>query len=59
MNVLVGYAQLKYNSDRTECTVTVFTKTAKDLELTYLFNGEEQRENFKEFDATSESQAIY
>ena len=52
MNVLVGYPQLKYNSDRTKCTVTVFTKTAKYLDLTYSFNGEEQKENSKTFDNT-------
>ena len=52
MNVLVGYPQLKYNSDRTKCTVSVFTKTAKYLDLTYSFNGEEQKENSKTFDNT-------
>ena len=52
MNVLVGYPQLKYNSQLDECMVTVFTKTAKDLELTYVFDGVEQTENEKLFDAT-------
>ena len=52
MNVLVGYPQLKYNSDRSKCTVTVYVKTAKDLELTYYFNDEEQTTNVKVFDAT-------
>ena len=52
MNALVGYAQLKYNSDRTRCTVTVFTKTAISLELKYVFDGEEQMINHKEFDTS-------
>ena len=43
MNVLVGYPQLKYNKERNQCTVTVFTKTAIDLNLTYTFNGVIQR----------------
>ena len=51
MSVLVGYPQLKYNSQLSECTVTVFTKTAKDLELTYVFDGVEQDNNYKVFDA--------
>ena len=51
MNALVGYPQLKYNSDRTNCKVTVFTKTAKYLDLTYEFNGAEQKENYKTFDS--------
>ena len=49
MNVLVGYPQLKYNSDQTRCTVTVFTKSAILLELRYVFDGEEQELNYKEF----------
>jgi alpha-amylase len=49
MNVLVGYPQLKYNSDLNECTVTVFTKTAIDLNLTYFFDGVEQKSNTKVF----------
>ena len=49
MAVLVGYPQLKYNSDSTQCKVTVFTKTAIELDLTYVFNGEEQKENSKVF----------
>ena len=49
MSVLVGYPQLKYNSDSTQCKVTVFTKTAIELDLTYKFNGEEQKENSKVF----------
>ena len=52
MDVLVGYPQLKYSSDSTKCTVTVFTKTAIDLDLTYIFNGEEQKENSKVFSST-------
>ena len=51
MNVLVGYSQLKYNWDQTEYTVIVFTKTAKDLELTYVFNGIEQKSNYFTFDS--------
>ena len=50
MNVLVGYPQLRYNSDRTQCTVIVFTKTAEELELSYSFNGIEQNGNSKVFD---------
>ena len=34
MNVLVGYPQLKYDQKQIQCTVTVFTKTAIDLDLT-------------------------
>ena len=52
MNVLVGYAQLKYNEDKTQCTVFVFTKTAVDLNLTYEFNGEEQESESKTFDSS-------
>ena len=52
MDVLVGYPQLQYNSDRTECTVTVFTKTAIELDLTYVFNNEEQESNSKTFDSS-------
>ena len=50
MNVLTGYPQLKYNSQLSECTVTVYTKTAKDLDLTYVFDGVEQDTNYKVFD---------
>ena len=50
MSVLVGYPQLRYNEDQTECTVIVYTKTAKDLELTYQFNGEEQKSSSKTYD---------
>ena len=49
MNVLVGYPQLKYNGDLNECTVTVYTKTATKLDLTYIFDGVEQSENNKLF----------
>ena len=52
MNVLVGYPQLKYNEERNQCVVTVFTKTAIDLNLTYVFNGEEQTSNSKTFSST-------
>ena len=52
MNVLVGYPQLKYNSDRTQCTVTVYTKTAIELDLSYIFNNEEQSSNIKIFDSS-------
>ena len=49
MNVLVGYPQLKYDQKQIQCTVTVFTKTAIDLDLTYEFNGIEQKDNSKVF----------
>ena len=52
MNVLVGYAQQTYNSDKTECTVTIYTKTAKDLSLTYEFDGISQTSNTKTFDSS-------
>ena len=52
MNVLVGYAQLQYNLDQTECIVKVWTKTAVDLKLTYIFNGIEQDEKQKAFDTS-------
>ena len=52
MNVLVGYPQLKYNEERNQCDVTVFTKTAIDLNLTYLFNGVEQTSNTKKFSSS-------
>ena len=52
MNVLVGYPQLKYSSDLQKCTVTVFTKTAIDLNLTYIFDNVEQDSNQKEFDSS-------
>jgi len=45
MNVLVGYPQLKYNENQTECTITVFTKTAIDLDLLFIFDGVVQEEN--------------
>ena len=44
MNMLVGYPQLKYNAGKTECKVTVFTKTSIELDLTYVFDGTEQKE---------------
>ena len=49
MNVLVGYPQLKYNSELNECNVTVYTKTAIDLNLTYIFDGIEQKSKSKVF----------
>ena len=49
MNVLVGYPQIKYDEKQIQCTVTIFTKNAIDLDLTYEFNGEEQKENSKVF----------
>ena len=52
MNVLVGYPQLKYNEERNQCDVTVFVKTAIDLNLTYLFNGVEQTSNTKKFSSS-------
>ena len=52
MNVLVGYPQLKYNENQTECTVTVFTKTAIDLDLLYIFDGVVQEENSKVFNSS-------
>ena len=52
MSVLTGYPQLKYTSGLRSCTVTVFTKTAKDLDLTYYFDGEGQKSNQKTFDSS-------
>ena len=52
MNVLVGYPQLRYNEDQTQCTVIVYTKTAEDLELTYVFNGTEQESSSRTFDVS-------
>ena len=52
MSVLVGYPQLKYSSDLKKCTVTVFTKTAIDLNLKYIFDNVEQKSNQKEFDSS-------
>ena len=52
MDVLVGYPQLKYNSDLNQCNVTVFTKTAIILNLTYIFDGVEQNTNSKVFDSS-------
>ena len=52
MNVLVGYAQLKYTSDQQKCTVAVFIKTAVDLNVKYEFNGVEQDSKAKVFDNT-------
>ena len=45
-------SKLKYNSEQTECTVIVFTKTATNLELTYDFHGVEQSSNYKTFDTS-------
>ena len=52
MNALVGYPQLKYSSDLKKCTVTVFTKTAINLNLKFLFDNVEQKSNIKEFDSS-------
>ncbi|KAH0787915.1 Alpha amylase, catalytic domain containing protein [Histomonas meleagridis] len=52
MRVLVGYAQLQYNSDRTSCTVTIYTKTHHELSLTYYFDGVGQSEPSKTFDSS-------
>ena len=52
MSVLVGYPQLKYSSDLKKCTVTVFTKTAIELKLKYIFDNVEQNSNKKEFDSS-------
>ena len=52
MDTLQGYAQLKYASGRKSCTVSIFTKTKKDLELSYFFDGEEQSSNSKTFDSS-------
>ena len=49
MNVLVGYPQLRYNEQLTECEVTVFTKTAVNLDLTYYFDGQKETSNKKKF----------
>ena len=51
MSVLVGYPQLKYSSDLKSCTVTIFTKTAIDLDLKYVFDGKEQTSNSKVFNS--------
>ena len=52
MNVLTGYAQLKYASGLKQCTVNIITKTAKDLDLTYYFDGVGQKSNSKTFDSS-------
>ena len=52
MNVLVGYPMLKYNENRNECNVTVFTKTAVELNLSYVFDGVEQKESFRVFNSS-------
>ena len=52
MSTLTGYAQLKYESGLKSCTVSVFTKTAKDLDLTYYFDDVAQSSNTKKFDTT-------
>ena len=50
MSVLVGYPQLQYNEDQTKCTVTIFTKTAVDMDLMYIFDDQAQFENYKVYD---------
>ena len=52
MNVLTGYAQQQYEAGLKKCTVTIITKTAKDLELEYVFDGVAQTSNQKTFDST-------
>ena len=52
MSILVGYPQLKYSLDLKKCTVSVFTKTAIDLNLKYYFDDVEQKSNQKEFNST-------
>ena len=51
MNVLVGYPQLKYSSDLKQCTVSVYTKTAVDLDLSYVFDDVEQKSETKIFNS--------
>ena len=51
MSLLVGYVQQKYSSDMKKCNVSVYTKTAKDMELYYYFDGEKQKEKWKEFNS--------
>ena len=50
MNVLVGYAYLKYTQGQQQCTVVVYTKTAIALDLKYEFDGIEQYDSSKTFD---------
>jgi alpha-amylase len=52
MNVLTGYPQLKYTSGLKSCTVSIYTKTAKDLDLTYYFDDVAQKSNTKTFDSS-------
>ena len=50
MSTLVGYAQQKYESGLKQCTVTVITRTKKNLKLKYIFDGVEQESNVKVYD---------
>lgn len=50
MNVLTGYAQQKYNSDHSKCSVTIITKTSKKLDLIYYFDDVAQETPSKDFD---------
>ncbi|EAX85812.1 Alpha amylase, catalytic domain containing protein [Trichomonas vaginalis G3] len=52
MSDLTGYAQLKYASGRQSCTVNIITKTSKDLDLTFYFDGVAQKTNSKTFDSS-------
>ena len=52
MNVLVGYAYLKYTQGQQQCTVIVYTKTAITLDLKYIFDGVEQEDSMKVFDTS-------
>jgi len=50
MSKLTGYAQQKYNSDLTKCTVTIVTRASSDLQLSYEFDGISSFSNTKTFD---------
>lgn len=52
MNVLTGYAQLKYSSDHKSCVVNIITKTAEPLTLKYYFDGVAQDSPSKQFDSS-------
>ena len=52
MNQLTGYARLNYSDDHMQCTVTIITKTAKELKLSYYFNGINQTSPIKVFDSS-------
>ena len=52
MNLIVGYSQLLYSSDKKVCTVTFITKVnpkvgteGKDYQIIYYFDGKAQEEN--------------